>query len=577
MYLKHKNETFIMTEEDLKAFPEKMITLLEPINKGLTVLPEFQRDFVWKPKDTKALLISILRNFPAGTLLILRNETGGYGLATREIEDAPKAEKPEKIVLDGQQRLTALYHAFYGKGEYRFFLDLTKLSENIIEEDTIQSFENEKIKSLGYDRAEKQFELKLMPFEAIFKDHNGYKKDWKTDFVKYYENSEKKGMDAFEFFTKIESYIEQIKYYRFAVTELSDKLPISAICQIFETLNSKGIRLGVFELLTATLYQHDIKLRELWETTLEYNKILQDYDVDSVEILKTISLITTSQKLSAKSQVEPSCRRNDILKLSHIKFNENWNIAVKFIVASLSQMNQEFGIKNKKWLPYEGMISPMSAMLWYSNDLKGVRKSEANKKIISWFWRSIFNKTYDSSTDTQTAIDFKEMIEWINDNTKIPETVKKYAFDPSTLKNITKQNDSIYKGIICLLMRNHAIDFESGKEITTELLSNNSIDDHHIFPRKYLENIIPDKNLIECVLNKTLLSSVANKRIGKKAPSVYLKLFISENKPDEMVEKLNSHFIAEDSKSAIFKDDFRTFIEERIKMISKSIDNVTSI
>src|SRR5437879_517282 len=105
--------------------------LLQMIHNREMALPDFQRDFVWDPYATDELVESIISNFPAGSLLRIKN--GSQLLfQPRAIEGAPKLEdqaKPSYLILDGQQRMTSLYQAFYGAGEHRFYLNLAGLEK----------------------------------------------------------------------------------------------------------------------------------------------------------------------------------------------------------------------------------------------------------------------------------------------------------------------------------------------------------------------------------------------------------------------------------------------------------------
>ena len=110
---------------------EKLAYLLESIHNREVALPDFQRDFVWDPRATEELLESILQNYPAGSLLRIRNK-GGFFFAPREVAGAPALDdhSPSYLVLDGQQRLTSLYQALYGTGNHRYFIDLRRLLED---------------------------------------------------------------------------------------------------------------------------------------------------------------------------------------------------------------------------------------------------------------------------------------------------------------------------------------------------------------------------------------------------------------------------------------------------------------
>ena len=117
--------------------PRALKDLLSEIQNRTTVLPDFQRDFVWEPGATQELIVSIASNYPAGSILRVRDAKRVF--AAREFEGAPALDgaKHTFLVLDGQQRLTSLYQAFYGVGEHRYFLSLDKLTDGADFEEAI--------------------------------------------------------------------------------------------------------------------------------------------------------------------------------------------------------------------------------------------------------------------------------------------------------------------------------------------------------------------------------------------------------------------------------------------------------
>ena len=117
--------------------PRALKDLLAEIHNRTTVLPDFQRDFVWEPGATQELIVSIASNYPAGSILRVRDAKRVF--AAREFEGAPPLDGAQHtfLVLDGQQRLTSLYQAFYGVGEHRYYLDLGKLTDGADFEEAI--------------------------------------------------------------------------------------------------------------------------------------------------------------------------------------------------------------------------------------------------------------------------------------------------------------------------------------------------------------------------------------------------------------------------------------------------------
>ena len=107
--------------------PKRLRDLLWDIHTRGSMLPDFQRDFVWEPSATQELIVSIANNYPAGSILRVRDTKRLF--ATRVFEGVTPADNaiPTFLVLDGQQRLTSLYQAFYGAGEHRYYLRLQKL------------------------------------------------------------------------------------------------------------------------------------------------------------------------------------------------------------------------------------------------------------------------------------------------------------------------------------------------------------------------------------------------------------------------------------------------------------------
>src|SRR3954463_5097758 len=83
--------------------------LLDEIIAGKIQLPDFQRGWVWDDEHIRSLLVSIARSFPIGAVMLL--ETGGEArFQVRPVEGValPRSQSAERLILDGQQRLTSL-------------------------------------------------------------------------------------------------------------------------------------------------------------------------------------------------------------------------------------------------------------------------------------------------------------------------------------------------------------------------------------------------------------------------------------------------------------------------------------
>lgn len=564
--------------EELKAADRPLIGILDELHKSELALPEFQREYIWKQTDITALISSVIKGYPAGALLFWnydqkKNELGIKGLAEVEIKDKKDIKF---LVLDGQQRLTTLYNAFFGKGKYRLFFDLNELYKTIKEDSSIDEEKVIIIKNMNDVKKENlneiktQLEKKLYPLEALFYQHNEFSKDWKTECRKLIKENDKI-VEFLEWFDIIEkNFLHRIEGYRFGVINLPKDLDLEAVCQIFEGLNSKGVRLGIFELLTAKLYPYEIKLKDKWEATKSEPPLLlgeTQFNIDPVELLKTISLIRIG-----------TLKRKDILKLKADNFIKDWDLCAKHLKSVLNLLKQQHGVINRKWLPYISILSPMTALHIKIDSLKGAEKTKALDKIMSWYWFSVFSKRYDASTDTTSMKDYASMLKWIageeskEKELKINELIKNFDSKTLDLKTITDSGEAMYKGIICLIIRNGAEDFYEGTKVQTENEAENKLDDHHIFPIKYLEE--QKINMIDTIINKTLLKASTNRTIQKSSPKDYLKSIENVLGQERVKEILNKHLIPEKSSK---ENNYDKFIEEREMLLKGEIAKAIKI
>lgn len=543
--------------------PRELKELLRQIHTGDSVLPDFQRNFVWEPNMTMELIISIAENFPAGSLLRIRNTNNLF--AYREFEGAPKLgkAKPIYLILDGQQRLTSLYQAFYGVGESLYYLNLKNLLDGKDFEDSIFYYRSNHKRIKQLEEFEYQARELILPLN-ILKDGSGEYGRWVRKVSRLQAN-EKNRTELEDQLDHIDFHIQTIDDYRFPVVTLSDSTSAEAVCTIFETLNRTGVKLSPFELLTARFWHQDLNLREKWDQAVEKYPVISDFDVDPYYSLQIISLISRSA---------PSCKRSDVMNLDKNMVEQYWNDAINGLGEALTYLQQTCGVLSPLWLPYITIIIPMAAIFTHVLKLKGPKIGTAKDKINRWFWCSVYGQKYENSPNSQSALDFGEITKWINGG-DVPESIKSFQFDSSTLRKVTARQRAIYRGTIALIMRNRSNDFHSHKPITLEVINENHIDDHHIFPNKFLERKGIAPQLRDCILNHTLIDRTTNILIRDKAPSVYLEEIRKERGDKKFEELLISHLLPTGKDSPFWTDDFNKFLDWREDVIFKEIQKVT--
>ena len=102
-----------MGKELFDNIPSKVEDLLHDVKLGKIGLPDLQRPFVWPDSKVRDLLDSMLKGYPVGYIMLWSSPEEYENV--KHIGDNEKTYKePDDLVIDGQQRLTALLAALYG-------------------------------------------------------------------------------------------------------------------------------------------------------------------------------------------------------------------------------------------------------------------------------------------------------------------------------------------------------------------------------------------------------------------------------------------------------------------------------
>ena len=556
--------------------------LLEDIKTGEIQLPDFQRGWVWDDYHIRSLLASVSQAFPIGSVLTL--ETGGTGVSfkSRPIEEVDIKDDdkvPGTLILDGQQRLTALFQTLMsdkavttknsqGRKTCRFYyLDMEACIRGGIErEEAILSTGVDQLQrsdgKIDLSSTEKQYANNMFPTHKIFESPK-----WMSAYQEYWKSNSRKEEFSRRFGTKVEDFsqrfddevIKCFRLYSVPVIRLAKETPREAICLIFEKVNTRGVTLTVFELLTATFAASDpeFRLREDWgERGKRLKKHLVLEKLESTSFLRALTLFSTN----ADPNSPVSCTRREILRLKVSDYNdwanrveEGFNRAVRFLHSQK--------IFNARDLPYQTQLAPLAAILADLGD-----PAVGSEKIARWYWCGVFGEMYGAATDTRLANDFSEVTAWVEDDAGEPRTIQEANFHENRLLELRTRSSAAYKGVHALLMRKEGCrDFLTGVPI--ELPTCDDIDIHHIFPKTWCEEHKIGKDRYNSIINKTALSKRTNQKIGGKAPSQYLQ----DIKQDSMEEILASHRISAD---ALRSDDFSAFFEERKEELLKAIEKV---
>lgn len=559
---------------------EPLAYLLQMIHNRDMALPDFQRDFVWDPAMTDELIESIVNNFPAGTLLRVKN---GQELLfqPRAFQGAPvlNGTRPAYLILDGQQRLTSLYQAFYGEGGYRFFLDLAALEQETDLEDAA-FYERADRAAKTFGRIEEQAEHLIFPMGRLF--GGGGFDGWVHDVLRIRGSSAEELLSLQQRLADLrQRWLKPVEDYDFPMVTLSEDTEGGAICTIFETLNRTGVKLGVFDLLTARFWPKSVNLRTLWEKARAEHPILDEFQIDPYYVLQIVNLLEPRADKTARPRAA-SIKRGEILSQSADQVAAGWPRAIAGLSQVLRILREDCGVVVPKWLPYTTMLIPASAAWAAQSGVAHAAHVGGNRgKLVRWFWCASLGQRYDTAPNTQAAKDYVELRQWmIEAEAPPPETVAGFRFQASVLRTTTFRQRALYRAMMAITLKGGPLDFHKRGSISTQLFSDpeNPVDDHHIFPQGYLDPAGVPSVLRDSILNRTLIDKITNIRIGKRAPSDYLSEIRDAWGGDGAIrELLDSHLLPSSDDSPLLRDDFDAFLNWREQRLAREIEAVTGV
>lgn len=510
-------------------------TLMNEVHNGTVVLPDFQRSFIWEPEDVRELIVSVLGNYFIGSMLTLEQLEKQSPFAIRLIEGVKEVHKEAKIqsivkvILDGQQRTTALFYALYEpeirlknrKNPYKFYLDIEKALEKKWDDAVIAV--NVRNKKELNELAEKK---RTIPFSLV--RHIGkLAKRFKED-------------PAFE---DIIHLANEFMGRGIHIVSLPSDTSLERIVETFERINRTGEPLSVFELVTARLYKDGIKLREIFRETKRSYKFVRLVRPET--ILRVVALLRGK---------EP--KRKNILSLESENFEKDWTNTCKALEGAYNRatdIKNGYGVLDfKKWMPYTSMLVPLAGVTDYL-EKKKLETQKNYEKVDRWYWNSVFSRRYDHAADTKSGNDFVAIKDWFGDDGKIPDFIKK--FSPDTVDfDVSSRSSAIYKGVMNLIVLKGALDFKTGQP---PQFGKEKIQDDHIFPKSIYD--------YHRIANRTLISTNAEK--WKTKPSEYFKEKRAEHGKERFHLIMGSHLISQKASDHLLKDQLKEFVKEREQAI----------
>jgi hypothetical protein len=529
-----------LVAKDPQPSVDRIDELARRVLAGDILLPQFQREFVWKRQQSLDLLDSIAQNYPIGSLLLwqsrqeLRSENK---IADLKI-DLPKPDYPVNYLLDGQQRLSTICGAFYWNGSdpnsiWNIAYDLRKrvfLHLNTLD-----------------DPPQHQVRMNKLSDGAVF-----YK------FYATLDSLSARDKDLLK--ANADSLFSRFKDYKVAVVTLGD-MSIQDVAPIFERINSTGTRLTIVDLMRAATWSQEFDLIDSIDSVLEALSAKDFGGLDRKVVLRTMSA-AAGGGFSVESIDSLRKHSAETLKSATADSQAAYEKTVDFLVTQIR-------IPSDSVIPYTNQVVVLSEIF------RLLHKPTASQygEIRKWFWRTASGGYFSGWNTGGMARDQAAVAEFATGST---DEIDVPAYKPYTAVWINKPfgADSAHaKTLAIILAHNSPIDILTGQniDVTKSLAWTNSKEYHHLFPRDYLKSIGIEAARANSLSNIIMLTSASNKQISNRPPSDYLKE-VEAVAGGNLNLWLNSNLISEAAFTAALNDDYDSFLQAR----SQTIDEVVT-
>lgn len=520
-------------------------------------IPEIQRPFVWRRSQVRDLMDSLYKGYPTGYIIIWKNPSV-------KLKDGTMSQG-KKVLIDGQQRITALMTAIAGKkivfddyseGRIKISFDpIAVLSDNPDAElFAVQTPAHLKSKRWIPDIAE------------IFKsDFSNYR------FIKQYV-LDNPGVEEDAVHEVIES-LKNLQHCNIGVIELDASLDIDIVTDIFIRINSKGTALSQGDFVMSKIAADEIHggntLRKvidyfahLCKDGTFYNKIKEkDKEFAASRYLAELEWL----KDDKETVYDPEC--DDILRVAFMHKCKRAKLAD--LVALLSGrdfMTREFkeeivestysnlmaGIENvingynfsqfmlairsagftsKRLVNSVMAIDFAYAVYLLLQESKEIPVDEIKSLVQRWYVLSVLTARYSGSPESSFAKDIRRIGE-VGVKAALKE-IEDAILSDNFWEIQLNQNLTYVSSInptyqVFIAAQNFFKKDSLLSHIPVGELVNLGGDIHHIFPKQYLVDNGYDKYSYNQVANYVYLDTPINIKIGKKAPKEYLNEALGE-------------------------------------------------
>ena len=432
---------------------------------------------------------------------------------------------PEMLLLDGQQRLTSLFQVLKSRAPvgtrdrrgnelHRHYYEsigacidpsVDREEKGIVGVPADRIVRSDFGRTIDMDLSSRDREIaeEMFPLDIVL--DSGDRRAWERAYLHSGPGDQSDRWAKWERFE--DAVTIPFEQYQVPAIDLAKSTPKEAVCQVFEKVNTGGVTLTVFELLTATYAAGDFELRKDWDgrrERLSQHQLLAG--VDATAFLQVVTLLATYDRRQSHLQAQPeddkppavSCKRREVLRLPLDDYRQWADVAERGLVRAVPFLHNNRIFRHQD-LPYATQLVPLGAIFGRLDHQAA--PYAAQQRLGQWFWCGVLGEMYGGAAETRFANDLEDCVAWIGErgDSSPPRTVQAAQLQAERLLTLRTRRSAAYKGLYALQMKQGGRDFRTGQPIDVHAYMEDAIDIHHVFPRHWCARHDVESWVADCI------------------------------------------------------------------------------
>ncbi len=526
----------------------RVLDLVQMIECGELRLPEMQRRYVWTSTRVRDLLDSLYRGYPSGTILVWETDAEQQP-RDLQVQQKPNAFATQKLLLDGQQRLTSLTAVLSGKPiEVRNRQRPIDIAFNLnhpegppidlleVEDDANGNEEGAEVdEGSDDDRGENVLQRLNGRVFAVASSQILNRPNWvsvskvfasQNDWELVKDLVSSPNDPQFAVYLNRLNRLRVIKDYLYTMEILPRNLSYEEVAEIFVRVNSLGAKLKGSDLALAQItakWPGSLTIFEDFSNTCEEQS---NFYIDTGLLVRLLVVFATGQS-----------RFRTVSTIPLAKLQSSWEKTKNGIDYAINFLKQNAGIEGMSLLASPYYLIPIAVY----GDLKDYKLAPSDSsQMLQWLFAGGIKGHFSGSSESSLDADLRVLLDGGNFGDLVQMLEQRFGrinVEPRDLAG-RGQRSFLFSLSYLALKYSNAVDWNTGLGLSLFHQGHSHlIEYHHIFPKSLLQKAGFDGADINEISNMAFISGKANRNISNKAPNIYFQEIVDSQGGDVLLKQ----------------------------------------